>query len=260
MVNSSWFENVYIWAWYALPLITVVSASVTPFILFWRTARQFRNEDPPIEDMPLRLKDLRRQCFQISILLGVFVLITLAWAIFALRFAGTSSAASYPLAIFLNGVGPVAALLFFSFQVIAGSLFATLSVSATATRIESQPNSILLQVNLERGDKWLIEVPRVTFSVADGPRQEFKFPRRTVSPTNQKVSWLRLGPGEKTASMQVVDFGSLPMATIDVRAESYALWWPAPSMSFCRVIVPRFTEKDQTLNPYVVGNTEHRTG
>lgn len=225
-------------AWWGLPVVFGAAVGAASFHLFAGASRQFVNRNPVIRDMGRRLMDLRRQCIRISLLLGVLSFVTMAWAVYAFRFARTGSADSAAIALFLNGVGPLAAVLFFAYQVIAGSMFATVSVSATATRVAGRPDLALLQVALERGDKWLVEVPRVTYRLGKRGRQEVEFPRRTRSAAGQKVSWMRLGPGEKTASMQLVTLASSTDQTIDVCAESYALWWPAPSMAFCRVVIP----------------------
>jgi hypothetical protein len=240
---QAWLKQ-YEYGCACMAILVVAAILLVPQVLFRCSAHELTVFLEKLSADKARVADLHTQIWKASLLISGFALLAAAWLAYA--WTRGDKARVYtesPIELFLMGVVPLAATLFFGYQVIAGSLFGTVSVTAAAVRCVAAPDRAMLSVKLERGDKWVVEVPLVTYFVhqprQDGKWIEVAFPRRTKDPWGDEVSWLHLGPGEKIDTMQIIDLPPGRFDTvIDLRADSYAVWWPLPSQALTRVIVP----------------------
>lgn len=141
-------------------------------------------------------------------------------------------------------VAPVSATLFFLYQILAGSLFATTTVTVKGERC-NKAGKLLVTATIERGDNWLaaIAVDQYMLSSSDEDKEfkatdAWKFPRKS-----DKL--LRLAPHEKTSTQFILKAQDvLPAGNINsdifltMSVRSYAIFWPIPSESLARAVIP----------------------
>jgi hypothetical protein len=155
----------------------------------------------------------------------------------------------------LKAVVPVAAAAFFFYQVIAGSYFAGTTVTVQGTRCGDK---ILVSVTLERGDNWLVNIPADEYHVGPvGTGDDFDSGWKSIGFQRKRYGDLRLAPKEKTTTMFFVEPTDARSDTIIVVAiDSYAKYWPMPSQSFAKLIIPAVANKDDSLKCIVVSNAK----
>jgi hypothetical protein len=153
----------------------------------------------------------------------------------------------------LKAVVPVAAAAFFFYQVIAGSYFAGTTVTLQGSRCLDK---ILVSVTLERGDNWLVSIPADEYHI--GPvGADFDTGWKPVGFQRKKYGDLRLAPKEKTTTMFLVEpSDAVSDTTIVVAVDSYAMYWPMPSQSFAKLIVPAPAKTDDSLKCSAVSNAK----
>lgn len=169
-----------------------------------------------------------------SLMLGGALFLLLQWASFCISRSHAPSSGGVEL--FLAGAVPMAAALYFLYQLLAGALFATTSVSIDAVRDTVQTDSAIVTLKIERGDNWLTEIASAAVTTEspshDAKRwQEADLPRR---PDRQ----VRLAPKETTSTRFRLPLGkNAKDIVVTARVVAYGLFWPIPSESFASALV-----------------------
>lgn len=148
-----------------------------------------------------------------------------------------------PIETLLDVVVPVSALIFVLYQIMAGSLFATTTVTVKGDLCREH-GKILVSATLERGGNWLAAIALDQYFLSDFepnildkskiPQSIWKFPRR-------QSGLLRLAPNEKTSTqfyMSGLDNPNVSALYLTVSVRSYALFWPIPSESLAHAVIP----------------------
>jgi hypothetical protein len=131
---------------------------------------------------------------------------------------------------------PLLALGYFLYQLVAGAMFATTSVSLSAARDPTHPTRLLVKLSIERGAQWMADI--ASAAVAQHPSDHLWTPLPKWEPVQlpgRENEPLRLAPGEKTATEFSMAGVSPRVFYLTVRVISYASYWPVPSESFARV-------------------------
>jgi hypothetical protein len=143
----------------------------------------------------------------------------------------------------LDVVVPVSALIFVLYQIMAGSLFATTTVTAKGDLCR-EDGKVLVSATLERGGNWLAAIALDQYFLShdepkllgklENPQSVWKFPR-------PQSGLLRLAPNEKTSTQfYIPGLNNLNISVLylTVSVRSYALFWPIPSESLGRAVIP----------------------
>ena len=169
-----------------------------------------------------------------GLLLAFAAFILFLWTQYSLMRPVKST--SGPVELFLSGAVPLSAMLYFIYQVVAGALFATTSVTLTAVRDEFDPKIALITMKLERGDNWVSEIASAAVTTGipyqDAMKwQEANFPRRTNGT-------LRLAPKEETETMFHIELeNETEDVFITARIITYGIMWPMASESFALALI-----------------------
>jgi hypothetical protein len=137
---------------------------------------------------------------------------------------------------FFDSAVPIFAALFFVYQALSGSFFATTSPTLEVKVEKEQPEKALVTASLERGDNWLVEVASAQYII--GPAGQDDSGWRNLPLPRRSDGHLRLGPKEKTTTQIRVDLAEKDDWFITTRFVTYALYWPVPSVSYARALIP----------------------
>lgn len=136
-------------------------------------------------------------------------------------------------------ITPVSATLFFLYQAIAGSLFATTSITVKGDRC-NDAGKLLVTATIERGDNWLAAIAVDEYQLSEDEKrvgqivpERWHFPRKSDD-------LLYLAPHEKTATQFIwtVPEDSKHDLFLTMSVHSYAKFWPITSESFARAVIP----------------------
>lgn len=166
---------------------------------------------------------------------------------------------------FFKAFTPVAAAVFFIYQMLAGAFAATTSVSIVANRSQDTPSQILVNVTVERGDNWVVEILKDEYRIIDA---------QAYSPKDDPDAedWIRggklhrrnderllLSPKEKTSAGFVI---AIPNNLVDkplivvAKISSFASWWPTPVRSFATAYIPPAKQPDRAACPQTLKSPE----
>lgn len=177
--------------------------------------------------------------------LGVASLLLLQWANFCLARSQPSSSGSVEL--FLSGSVPMAAALYFVYQLLAGNLFATTSVSVDAVRDAQDANFAIVTLKIERGDNWLTEIASAavtTGALWDGQTrwQEAYLPHRPghlarLAPKETMSTRFRFELKPEREAGKAASRSGEEHVVVTARVVAYGLLWPIPSESYAAALV-----------------------
>lgn len=171
--------------------------------------------------------------------IGLAALIVQQWAVYSL--SRSSSSSSGPVELFLAGAVPMAAALYFLYQLAAGALFATTSVTlelvgSVDEKVNNKPASAVMSMKLERGDNWMVEV--ASAAVTTGLPYHKGLDWKESNLPRRRDGTLRLAPKETTSTRFRITLGDRTEDTVvTARVVTYALWWPLPSESFGSTLI-----------------------
>jgi hypothetical protein len=155
----------------------------------------------------------------------------------------------------VNAGVPLAAGAFFLYQVMAGSFFATTTVTVKATRCNGK---ILVLATLERGDNFLVVIPADEYHV--GPiDKSYNSGWKEAGFQRKRDGTLALGPKERTTTMFFINSAPSEDTAITLAIDAYAISWPVPSESFAQVLVPASIGDDPSVSKCPIPSDEKNT-
>lgn len=139
----------------------------------------------------------------------------------------------------VKSVGAVLGLGYFAYQIVGGSMFATMSVILTAERDPTAFHRVNCRARLVRGSQWLADIAQVAVAV-HVDNDVWKQPGPHWHPVTLPVRHgepLRMAPGEEMS----LDFSESGVPSrrfyMTICVVSLPTYWPVPSQSFARVEV-----------------------
>jgi len=216
------------------PAIVGTILGVTTYCIFYGCSKILakRLSDLNMDQLVVeaRLREMRRAhsllpAFLIAVASGFLVWWTQVFV------SPSSQNPTFAVAVLVQFIGAG----YFIYQLMAGALFATTSISIDAVRSTIEPHKIRISVTLERGSNWLAVIVADAYYVVtpDAPItwHTIGFPRR------ERDDSLRLGPNEKTATTIVLTRPPELDVTIVAKVEFYSILWPVAGESFAKTIV-----------------------
>lgn len=225
---------------YCVPLnsfITFVVTFIFSYILLKIKNKQPESECNSDEEILVLMDD--RQICKFALLAAIAFTISIVW----IQIAINSYLSMNPLTdqdkltkeidIFFKGAAGIAATIYFIYQAIAGSFFATTNILLEANFFEKS-NQYVVKATIERGDNWCVNIKEAMYLLEEKSKTnihiwtDMKFPKR-------EDGIHILAPKEKTHTEFVVSMNGCAEITVTARVISFATWWPKPARSFARL-------------------------
>lgn len=215
-----------------IPIGLFLAFVVTASVRFASINLHSRKRSKEIESPYVKLPWL--QVIVTGLAIGVAALIVQQWTVYSLSREGSSS--SGPVELFLAGAVPMAAALYFLYQLAAGALFATTSVTLEIERADTRPTSAVVSMKLERGDHWMVEIASAAVAQKLPYHEEQKWQEANLP--RRRDGTLRLAPKETMSTRFRIKLDDQTADTVvTARVVTYALWWPMPSESFASTLI-----------------------